>query len=226
VQYSTVTGTAWQVTKLSSFTLLPGRYYLVQEAKGSAGTTDLPAPDAVGTIAMSVSAGKVALVNTTNALSGACPAGASVVDLVGYGAGTNCSETAVAPTPSNTTADFRAGDGCIDTGDNSKDFAARPPDPRNSSSPVKLCVAASQAKSFADFSEPDFSQKETGAGPFNPEGTAPAFFASVSFFELPLFDDFNARRPPEGSTRLRRDASASGPPDKHGVRPRPRGAWP
>ena len=40
---------------------------------------------------MSGTAGKVALVNTTVPLNGACPTGASILDLVGYGAA-NCSE--------------------------------------------------------------------------------------------------------------------------------------
>ncbi len=40
----------------------PGQYYLVQEAAGAGGTVNLPTPDAIGTIAMSGTAGKVALV--------------------------------------------------------------------------------------------------------------------------------------------------------------------
>src|SRR5262245_41402320 len=69
VQYASATGTTWQVTSLSG-SLAPGQYYLVQEAIGAGGTTNLPTPDASGSIAMSATAGKVALVNTTTALSG------------------------------------------------------------------------------------------------------------------------------------------------------------
>ena len=99
------TGSTWQKTDLSGV-IPPGRFYLVQEAAGSAGTIDLPAPDAVGTIAMAAGSGKVALVSSTTLLSGACPSSA-VVDIVGYGSA-NCFETAPAPALSNTTAAVRA----------------------------------------------------------------------------------------------------------------------
>ena len=38
-----------------------GKHYLIQEAAGAGGTLFLPDPDATGTIAMSATAGKVAL---------------------------------------------------------------------------------------------------------------------------------------------------------------------
>src|SRR3981081_4256041 len=85
VQYSSGTGTTWQTTNLVGVTIQPGQYYLVQEAVGAGGTTNLPTPDATGTIAMSATAGKVALVNTTTALSGACPMGARIQDFIGSG---------------------------------------------------------------------------------------------------------------------------------------------
>jgi len=52
LQYAGATGTTWEVTSLTSVTLSPGQYYLVQEAQGAGGTTNLPAPDATGAIAM------------------------------------------------------------------------------------------------------------------------------------------------------------------------------
>jgi uncharacterized protein len=59
VQYNSASSTgAWQVTTLSGF-IAPGQYYLVQELAGTGGTTNLPAPDATGTIAMSATAGKL-----------------------------------------------------------------------------------------------------------------------------------------------------------------------
>ncbi|MEP6920872.1 MAG: lamin tail domain-containing protein, partial [bacterium] len=64
VQYASATGTTWQVTNLTNVTLQPGQYYLVQEAQGAGGTTSLPTPDAIGTIALAAAAGKVALTNT------------------------------------------------------------------------------------------------------------------------------------------------------------------
>jgi predicted extracellular nuclease len=140
VQYASATGTTWQVTNLTNVTLAPGQYYLVQEAQGAGGTVNLPTPDATGTIAMSATAGKVALVNVTAALSGACPLGGSVVDFVGFGTTANCSETAPAPALSNTTAALRAAGGCTETDANSTDFSAVAPNPRNSATTLAPCA--------------------------------------------------------------------------------------
>jgi len=140
VQYASSTGTTWQVTALTNVSIQPGQYYLVQQAQGAGGTVNLPAPDATGTIPMSATNGKVALVNVTTALSGACPASAAIVDLIGFGSA-NCSETAPAPVLSNTTAALRAGNGCTDTDNNSADFATGAPTPRNTASPLNACSA-------------------------------------------------------------------------------------
>jgi predicted extracellular nuclease len=141
VQYASSGGTgAWTVTPLNALTLQPGQYYLVQEAQGAGGTADLPTPDATGTTPMSGTAGKVALVNTTVPLNGACPTGASILDLVGYGAA-NCSETSPTPALTNTTADLRNSAGCVDTDNNLADFTVGAPAPRNSASPLHDCNA-------------------------------------------------------------------------------------
>ncbi len=140
VQYASSTGSTWQSTALAG-SLGAGQYYLIQEGSGGGNGVPLPTPDATGSIAMSASAGKVALVNNATLLSGTCPTGAQIIDFVGYGSATNCFEgTGAAPTLSNTTADFRADDGCTDTDDNSSDFSAASPNPRNTSSPRKTCV--------------------------------------------------------------------------------------
>jgi predicted extracellular nuclease len=140
VQYAAATGTTWQVTAMGG-SIAPGQYYLVQEAQGAGGTTPLPTPDATGSIAMSANNGKVALVHTTTALTGSCPTGAAVVDLVGYGAA-NCFEGgAAAPTLSNTTAALRGDGGCTETDSNSGDFAVGAPTPRNTASPTNSCSA-------------------------------------------------------------------------------------
>jgi predicted extracellular nuclease len=137
VQYASSSGTSWQTTALSG-TIQPGQYYLVQEAKGSGGTTPLPTPDATGSIAMSAASGKVAVLSTTTALSTSCPL-TSTVDFVGFGSA-NCFEgSAASPGLSNTTADFRAGGGCTDTDDNASDFSADSPAPRNTTSPLNPC---------------------------------------------------------------------------------------
>jgi predicted extracellular nuclease len=123
VQYASSTGASWQVTTLSG-TIAPGRYYLVQQAQGAGGTTPFPTPDATGTIPMSATAGKVALVRATEALATACPLGGAVEDFVGFGTTTNCAEgNAPTPTLSNTTAALRKIDGRQDTDNNAADFA-------------------------------------------------------------------------------------------------------
>jgi hypothetical protein len=130
VQYASSTGTSWtNLTVLPNVNLDAGHHFLIQEAEGSTVTNKpLPTPDATGSINMSGTAGKVALVSATTALSGACPT-TSVVDLVGYGAA-SCPTTGTAPGLSNTTADIRQGY----TGNETADFVAGPPDPRNSTS--------------------------------------------------------------------------------------------
>jgi Predicted extracellular nuclease len=106
VQYASAAGSSWQVTPLGG-SIAPGGYYLVKQADGSGGTVDLPTPDASGTIAMSGTAGKVALSNSTTALTGTCPT-ATVVDFVGFGSSANCAEgNAPTPAPSNTLAVLR-----------------------------------------------------------------------------------------------------------------------
>jgi predicted extracellular nuclease len=146
IQYASSTGSTWTRTTLAAASLpdpvliQPGRYFLVRQAQGAGGTVDLPRADAIGTTSMSSSAGKVVLLNsdTTIATGTLCPT-ANVVDLVGYGAGTNCSETAPTATLNNTTAALRLGDGCTDTDNNSADFTTGSPSPRNSDSPVHFC---------------------------------------------------------------------------------------
>ena len=134
VQYASTTGTNWSVTTLSG-SIEPGGYYLVQEAAGASTTAPLlPSPDATGTIAMALGAGKVALLNVATLIpSGtACPTGSQVIDFVGYGTGTNCFEgTGPTATITNTTAAIRKTGGATDTDNNSADFATGAPTPRN-----------------------------------------------------------------------------------------------
>jgi hypothetical protein len=132
VQYASASGTTWDSTVLSG-TIQPGCYYLAQEAQGAGGTVDLPTPDATGSLALSATSGKVALVSNSTVLTGSCPSG--VVDLVGYGTA-NCSEGSAAPGLTNTTAIFRANGGATDTDNNSADFSTAAPNPRNGTGAV------------------------------------------------------------------------------------------
>ncbi len=137
VQYASATGSTWQVTSLSG-SVAAGGYFLIQEASGT-GIADLPTPDATGTINLSGTNGKVALVSSTTALSGTNPSGGSLVDLVGFGTANGYEGTAAAPAPSTTTSIFRKLNGCTDTDNNSADFETGAPAPRNSASPTNTC---------------------------------------------------------------------------------------
>jgi len=130
VQYASAAGSSWQTTALTGSIPAHG-HYLVQEAAGTGGTQPLPTPDATGSINMSGTNGKVALVTSTTALTcgTGCATVAGVKDFVGYGTA-NDFEGAAAPGLSNTTADKRA-DNAPDTDNNAADFTAVTPDPRS-----------------------------------------------------------------------------------------------
>lgn len=141
VRYAAPTGTTWQSTVLSG-TIPVGGYYLIQEfGAGLDGSVPLPTPDAVGSINLSATGGKCALVSNGNALSGSCPSGAGVVDMVGYNFFlTDCFEgSSAAPAPNVTNSDQRFSQGCTDTDDNYSDFFVAPAAPRNSASLAGEC---------------------------------------------------------------------------------------
>ena len=90
---------------------------------------------------MGAIAGKVALLNTTTALSGTCPTSANIIDFVGYGVTATCNEGGVganAPQPTTNTADIRKG---LDTDNNAADFALGSPNPHNSLTPTAAPVS-------------------------------------------------------------------------------------
>ena len=79
---------------------------------------------------MAAGSGKVVLIKSTTALTGACPNDPNIIDLAGYGSTANCFKgSAPAPAPSNTNAILRAAAGCTDTRNNVTDFALGPPQP-------------------------------------------------------------------------------------------------
>jgi predicted extracellular nuclease len=149
VQYAAATGSAWQVTPLTG-SIPAGRNYLVQEAQGAGGTEPLPTPDAIGTIPMSATAGKVALVASTTALTGACPASGLILDFVGFGTTANCFEgSGPTPTLSNTTSAQRKQGGQQDTDSNADDFEVGTPDPRASGDQAPRVSATTPAAGAA-----------------------------------------------------------------------------
>jgi len=143
VGYASATGTNWGTLTVLTGSIPAGGYYLVQQAAGAGGTVDLPSPNVTGGYAMSGTAGKVVLLNSSTAPGAvACPVGGNVVDLVGFGSTANCTAIwgANIPTLTNTTAGFRANDGCAYTNPAAAtDFTTGAPNPRNTSSPTKTC---------------------------------------------------------------------------------------
>ncbi len=139
VQYAAKEGTDWLVTPLGDVTIAGYGYLLIRQAAGEGGSdagTALELPDVSGEINMSASAGKVALVVETIAISGLFDG--IVVDFVGYG-DANEAETAPTDKLSNTKAAQRLNGGCVDTNDNARNFERLSPNPRNSASPLYPC---------------------------------------------------------------------------------------
>lgn len=141
-QYAGSTGSSWSKADLTG-TIQPGKYFLIQLASQAAVGADLPAADQSATsINIAAGGGKVALVSNTTLLTGSCPTGATIVDFVGYGTGTDCFE-GTGPTPAisgNVLAVTRLLNGCIDANINATDFANVNANPRNSSSAANNCA--------------------------------------------------------------------------------------
>lgn len=108
-----------------------GGSFLVQEAKGAGGTTALPTPDATGTLNLSGTTGKVALVSTSTVISG--PSDVDVVDYVAWGSAASPAAGSPAPETSNATSISRDATH-TNTAVNSADFTAGEPTPQNSAS--------------------------------------------------------------------------------------------
>jgi hypothetical protein len=177
IQYASATGTGnfgsttTQITPLSG-SIAPGQYVLVQEATNAAVGSPLPTPDITDAspIAMAAGAGKVALVNTPTPLGCNGSAGqpcspaalATIVDLVGYGSANFFEGSAAAPTLSAILAAFRAANGCTDSDNNSADFTAATPAPRNSATTFNVC------------SGPGAPTNPTGIGAASPNIVEPA----------------------------------------------------
>jgi DNA/RNA endonuclease G (NUC1) len=140
LQYASATGSGWDANRQPlGGTIGPGQYYLISLASGGAEGAALPPSNISGQINMSGTNGKVALADSFDGLVGNCPTSdPHVIDFVGYGSA-DCREgTATAPSPSNTTALFRAGNGSVDTNNNGSDFATNAPAPRQTAPIVEL----------------------------------------------------------------------------------------
>lgn len=139
VQCAPRTGSAWEVTPLPDFSLQPGQYFLISQFFSTNGVNALPAPDAIGNFNLSETGGKVALVNTTTALTSGCPNTMLKIDFIGYGS-PNCSETSGALAPGLTMSLTRKNGGCRETDNNAGDFELLAPAPRNKNTAVSPCA--------------------------------------------------------------------------------------
>src|SRR5262249_19629272 len=124
LQYAPATGTGdWTGRQPLGGQIGPGQYYLIALASGGANGTALPAANVVGGINIAQGAGKLALVDNGDLLTGTggCPVSTHIMDLVGYGTTADCFEgsgAAVVPANLTTIALFRANGGLVDTNDN------------------------------------------------------------------------------------------------------------
>jgi endonuclease G, mitochondrial len=136
IQYSPASLTTWQVQPLGG-TIAPGEYYLIR--LGTNGTAGWPVPEANvhGTMNLSGSSGKVALVRNGYALSG-CVLTAPVVDLVGYGPHSCREGSTSVQALNNGHAALRKNDGFYDTNVNGADFVVARPSPRRTTPIVEL----------------------------------------------------------------------------------------
>lgn len=143
VQYTGATTAAWEVASLSAFgSLQPGKYILISMSPAGTVGSSLPTPNVQApAVLMNGTAGKVALVNNSTALTVACPPASAYVDFVGYG-GASCSETTPTGNLSSILSAQRKTNGCIETDNNSTDFTLATPAPRNNAVAAFSCSAA------------------------------------------------------------------------------------
>ncbi|PYQ57203.1 MAG: hypothetical protein DMF58_18890 [Acidobacteria bacterium] len=131
LQYASAAGSSWTNNQPLGGVIGPNEYYLIALASGGSTGLDLPAANISGSINMSATTGKIALVRNGVPRSGICPKDdADVVDFVGYGTSATCAEGNLnAPAPSNTAALFRKNNGNTDSNNNAADFTTGSPNP-------------------------------------------------------------------------------------------------
>lgn len=140
VQYASAGGTfGTSVSVLTSLSgsISSGGYFIIRESSNSSVGAALPYYDLSGSIGLGASAGKVALVHSTNAISGLSDP--NLIDFVGYGVTASLYEgTGRAPAPSNSTSIRRKSLGTQDRDDNSVDFVVSTPGAGNPPLPIEL----------------------------------------------------------------------------------------
>lgn len=121
---------SWSVGNLSG--IIPANHWFLIKGKGDGPSgADLPVADFTGDFDIKPESGKIALVNSGNALTADCATpGENVVDFIGYGKDADCSETSPAPAHTAVLATSRI-NFATDANNNAGDFTVFPPNPRN-----------------------------------------------------------------------------------------------
>jgi hypothetical protein len=137
------------VSSSGSVPLAPGKYVLYQFGSSGNNGAVLPVtPDSDSStptnINLPAASGRIALAQggpTHPYVQYGCGVGvdAALADFFSYGPATCAEGGANFPAPTVTTAALRNNDGCNDTDDNVADFTGAAPNPRNTSSPARLC---------------------------------------------------------------------------------------
>ncbi|HEX8338763.1 MAG TPA: Calx-beta domain-containing protein, partial [Pyrinomonadaceae bacterium] len=138
--------------------LAPGKYVLYQFGSSGSGGVLLPVtPDSNNSTPVNLNLpadrGRVALVKGAPAQGFAqygCGVGvdATLADFFSYGPTTCAEGGSNFPAPTVTTAALRFNDGCSDGDENVSDFGNLTPNPRNTSSPARLCALPAPASVF------------------------------------------------------------------------------
>lgn len=138
--------------------LAPGKYVLYQFGSSGTGGALLPVtPDSNNSTPINLNLppdrGRVALVKgkpTHPYAQYGCAVGidAALADFFSYGPATCAESGSTFPAPTMTTAALRFNDGCTDTDNTLADFGNLTPNPRNMSSPARLCNLTAPASSF------------------------------------------------------------------------------
>ncbi|MCZ2082953.1 MAG: lamin tail domain-containing protein [Flavobacteriales bacterium] len=145
LQYGSATGTFNSYAPLPSITLNPGQKFLIEMVPSTAATAGATLPTAdlqitsnisltngntyQGGFNMAAANGKIALANSTTAVTAAN--GANVIDFVGYGTSNLFEGSGAAPALDATKSATRQG---ADTNNNAVDFTAANPTPENKNS--------------------------------------------------------------------------------------------
>ncbi len=136
VQFRLATSGFWSVKPLGDLSIAGNGYFLLH---GTCSETVPPPPhDLEWSRLIDHTKGRVAIASKATGITGLSDS--SVVDFVGYGAASEYEGSDAAPALTGTWQRCVVDGGCTDTDNNSADFTALTPAPRNSSSPPHPCT--------------------------------------------------------------------------------------